>query len=287
MIQELITGTISYSTPLILAALGGYFSERSGTVNIALEGKMLLGAFFSVAGAYWSGSILVGILCSLVAGGLFGFLHGYITILLKCDDILSGIAINILALGITGYGLHYFFGRSGSSPTTDTIKPLTGDIPLLFLPAVALVIITHLWQKYTVSGLRHRAVGESIEALVNVGVAPGKIKMKGTILAGLFAGLGGAQLSLGELGSFVEMMTAGRGFIALAVLILAKWKPIPIIFSALFFGFTKAGSESLELVASGIPSDIILLTPFLVTLIVLAVFTKDIQIPRALGKKTG
>jgi ABC-type uncharacterized transport system permease subunit len=284
MFLELVLSSIAYTTPLMLAGLGGFFSEKVGVVNIALEGEMLIGAFFAVAGSWWTGSLFFGLLCAIAAGAIVGLIHGVASVFLNCDHIVSGVAINILALGVTGYFIKVIFGVSGATPSVGTLEPVMGGIPWLFLSAIILIVLTHLWSKFTVSGLRHRTCGESVRSAITAGLAVKKIRLSGTVVAGVLAGLGGAHLSLGDLGSFVERMTAGRGFIALAALILARWKPLYLLITSFFFGFIEAFSEILEVIFPDMPSDLVLLIPFVITLIALAGFIGEIRIPRDLGK---
>jgi len=284
MIFRLILSSLIYTTPLLLAAIGGYYSERAGLVNIALEGEMLIGAFAAILGAWWTGSPLFGLIIAMLSGIIIGFFHGYITSVLKCNHIISGMGINLLAIGLTGVLVEFVFGRSGSTPSVATLPQGLLGIPWLLFIGIIFVLITSYWSKRTIGGLRHRAAGESISAAATAGIDYQTIRIKGSIITGVLCSLAGAQLSLGELGSFIERMTAGRGFIALAALILARWRPLPVIFTSFIFGFTSALSETIEALFPNLPSDIILMLPFVATLIVLAGFISEIKIPRDLGK---
>jgi general nucleoside transport system permease protein len=285
MISELLYSSIIYTTPLLLAAIGGYFSEKAGVTNIALEGKMLLGAFFSIVGVKISGSLLIGILLGIIAGALTGLLHGLLTQVLFSDDIISGMAINILGLGITGYGLLKILGSSGASESYQTITLRPFGIPILYIVALITTVAVHFWSKFTTSGLRHRAVGESLITAKAAGLKISRIRIFGTVVAGIFAALGGIQLSLGELGVFVSRMTAGNGFIALGVLILARWKPLPLILTSFFFGFVKALTQNIEFYIPDLPSDIILMSPFVLVILVLSISGGKISAPASLGNK--
>jgi len=284
MIYPLILSSLIYTTPLLLAAIGGYYSERAGLVNIALEGEMLIGAFAAIAGAWWTGSPLFGLIFAMLSGVIIGFFHGYITSVLKCNHIISGMGINLLAIGLTGVLVEFVFGRSGSTPSVATLPQGPLGIPWLLFIGIIFVLITSFWSKRAIGGLRHRAAGESISVSATAGINCKAIRIRGSIITGVLCSLAGAQQSLGELGSFVERMTAGRGFIALAALILARWRLLPVIFTSFIFGFTSALSETLEVLFPNLPSDIILMLPFVATLIVLAGFISEIKIPNNLGK---
>lgn len=284
MLIQLLISSLIYTTPLLLAAIGGYYSEKSGLVNIALEGEMLIGAFAAIWGTWLTGSPLVGLLFALLSGAIIGLIHGFMTSILKCNHIISGMGINILAIGLTGVLTEFVFGRSGSSPTVKTLPQGPGGIPWLFFIGIIIVFLTSYWSKYTNSGLRHRAAGESMNASKTAGLDYRTIRIKGSVITGLLCSIAGAQQSLGELGCFVERMTAGRGFIALAALILARWRPMPVILTSFVFGFTSGLSETLETIFPGMPADIVLMLPFIATVIVLAGFISEIRIPTELGK---
>lgn len=284
MIWNLLSSSLIYTTPLLLAAIGGYYSEKAGLVNVALEGKMLIGAFAAVAGSWWTGSLFLGLIFSIVCGAIAGFFHGFITSKLKCNHIISGMGLNLLAIGITGISMEFVFGRSGSSPSVGILSKGPMGLPWLFFIGLLATILTFFWSKDTIGGLHHRAAGESISVSSAMGINYEWIRIKGSVITGIFCALAGAQQSLGELGCFLEKMTAGRGFIALAALILARWRPIPVIFTSFLFGFASALSETVESLLPGLPSDVILMLPFLATLIILAGFFSEIKIPNNLGK---
>ncbi|MDQ3863167.1 MAG: ABC transporter permease, partial [Actinomycetota bacterium] len=230
---SLLASTIRNATPLVFAALGGMFSERSGVVNIALEGLILIAAFAGVVGAWLSGSALVGLLFALAAGLLFALLHALMCITFEADQIISGTAINLLALGGTGFLMVLIFGSGGTSPRVSGFKevaiPLLSDVPLIG-PALfnqsllvylmyILIPVTYFMIFRTPFGLRLRATGEVPEAVDTAGVSVARMRYYGVALSGLLAALGGVYLSMGILSAFTENMTTGRGFIALAALI--------------------------------------------------------------------
>lgn len=245
---------------------------------------MLIGAFAAVAGAWMTGSLIAGMAFAVLCGTITGFIHGYLTSRLKCNHIISGMGLNLLAIGITGISIEFVFGRSGSTPSVGTLPRGPAGIPWLFFAGLIIAVLTFYWSKHSVGGLRHRAAGESIAVSTAAGIDYKSIRIKGSVVTGILCAIAGAQQSIGELGIFVERMTAGRGFIALAALILARWRPLPVILTSFVFGFTSALSEAVESILPGLASDIILMMPFLLTLIILAGFVSDIKLPKNLGK---
>ena len=289
----LITSTIRLSTPLILAALGGMFSERSGVINIALEGKMLAGAFTAAAVTYAADTKLhmgnaspwVGLLAAILAGVFIAAIYAIACIKFKADQVVSGAAINILMLGIPGFLSGAFFLSSGSTPQLpkEHLIPLT---PIFI--AFAMVFVSWYVMYRTPFGLRLRAVGEKPEAADAAGVSVNQIRYWGVLLAGALAGIGGAYLSIGQSSLFTRNMTAGRGFIALAALIFGKWRPVQTMLACLLFGFTEAVSIQMQgavKLPSGedIPVQFIQMVPYVLTIIVLAGFIGSSKPPGALG----
>jgi simple sugar transport system permease protein len=295
-IGTLLASTIRNATPLIFAALGGMFSERSGVVNIGLEGLMLISAFAGVVGAFLSGSALVGLGFGLAAGLLFALIHALMCITFEADQIISGTAINLLALGGTGFLMVLIFGSGGTSPRVSGFKevaiPLLSDIPLIG-PALfnqsllvylmyALIPITWFVVFRTPFGLRLRATGEVPEAVDTAGVSVARIRYYGVALSGLLAALGGVYLSMGILSAFTENMTVGRGFIALAALIFGRWNPIGAAGAALLFGFGLA--VSFQVPQEAVPIEFIQMFPYVLTIVALAGFGGRAIAPAAIGR---
>jgi general nucleoside transport system permease protein len=293
---SLLASTIRNATPLVFAALGGMFSERSGVVNIALEGLMLIAAFAGVVGAWLSGSAIVGLLFALAAGVLFALVHALMCVTFEADQIISGTAINLLALGGTGFVMVLIFGGGGTSPRVSGFKevaiPLLSDIPLIG-PALfdqsllvylmyILVPITYFVIFRTPFGLRIRATGEVPEAVDTAGVSVARMRYYGVALSGLLAALGGVYLSMGILSAFSENMTTGRGFIALAALIFGRWNPIGAAGAALLFGFGLA--VTFQVPQEAIPIEFIQMIPYILTIVVLAGFGGRAIAPAAIGK---
>ena len=289
----LVWSTIRLATPLILAALGGMFSERSGVINIALEGKMLAGAFTAAAVTYaadvklgmGNASPWIGLLAAILAGLLIAAIYAIACIQYKADQVVSGAAINILMLGIPGFLSGAFFLSSGATPQLpkEHLIPLT---PIFI--AFAMVVVSWYVMYRTPFGLRLRSVGEKPEAADAAGVSVNRIRYCGVLLAGVLAGIGGAYLSIGQSSLFTRNMTAGRGFIALAALIFGKWRPVQTMFACLLFGFTEAVSIQMQgavKLPSGedIPVQFIQMVPYVLTIIVLAGFIGSSRPPKALG----
>jgi ABC-type uncharacterized transport system permease subunit len=293
---ELLWSTIRLAAPLILAALGGLFSERSGVINIALEGKMLAGAFTAAAVTY-AADVKLGLgtaspwlgLVSAIAAGLFlATIYGLVCIRFRADQVVSGAALNILMLGIPGFLSGALFLSSGSTPQLPKDRLLPQDPRIIGL-ALALIVAASWYVLYrTPFGLRLRSVGEKPEAADAAGVSVEKLRYSGVLLAGALAGMGGAYLSIGQSSLFTRNMSAGRGFIALAALIFGKWRPVQTLLACLLFGFTEAFSNQIQgliKLPSGedIPVQFIAIVPYVLTIIVLAGFIGSSRPPLALG----
>ncbi len=281
----LIWSTIRLSTPLILAALGGLFSERSGVINIALEGMMLAGAFTAAAVTYAVGNPYTGLLAGMLAGMLIAAIHAVACIRYKADQVVTGTAINILMIGMPAFLSGAFFLSSGSTPQIPK-EQLIPRLPMLI--AFALVPLTWYVLYKTPFGLRLRSVGENPEAADAAGVPVARMRYAGVLLSGALAGIGGAYLSIGQSSLFTRNMTSGRGFIALAALIFGKWRPFQTLLACLLFGFTEAISIQMQGVVklpSGedIPVQFIQMVPYVLTIIVLAGFIGSSRPPKALG----
>ena len=281
----LFWSTIRTSTPLILAALGGMFSERAGVINIALEGMMLAGAFTAAAVTYAVGNPFVGLLAGMGAGVLIAAIHAVACISYKADQVVTGTAINILMIGMPAFLSGAFFLSSGSTPQIprDQLIPWS---PIV----IAFVLVPLAWYVLykTPFGLRLRAVGENPEAADAAGVSVDRMKYAGVLLSGALAGIGGAYLSIGQSSLFTRNMTSGRGFIALAALIFGKWRPVQTLLACLLFGFTEAVSIQMQGVmklpsGEDIPVQFIQMVPYLLTIIVLAGFIGSSRPPKALG----
>ena len=280
--SALAAAMLRFATPLVFAALGGVVSERSGVVNIGLEGMMLVGAFFGIYGADLTGGWVGGLLLGMLAGGALALVHAFFAISLRADQIVSGFAINFLALGLTGYLFLQHYGDNGTPEGLPQVPDVSLPIDWIpfFGPAldklnllvwVSLVLVFAVWLFIfrTPAGLRLRSVGENPRAAATVGISVYKVRYLAVIASGVLAAMGGAFLSLGFVHSFNQNMTAGRGFIALAVVIVGKWRPVAALAAALMFGFSQALAQRLP-VFSESSATLLQALPYVVTLIAVA-----------------
>jgi ABC-type uncharacterized transport system permease subunit len=295
---SLIASMFVFSTPLVFGSMAGIFSERSGVVNIGLEGMMLMGAFWGVYGADKGGSWVVGILVAMLAGGLLALVHAYFAIHLRADQIVGGTAVNFLALGITGYFFFQLYNGQdvpiGVSTIPDVhlpyirhwsyIGPAIGSLNLLVWLSFVLVIATWFVLFRTPIGLRIRACGEHPRAADTVGINVYAIRYGCVVLSGMLAALGGAYLSIGfGGGAFTDNMTAGRGFIALAAMIFGNWRPFGAFGAALLFGFSTALAYRLPAYSSS-AATLFQALPYVLTLIAVAGVVGRTVPPAADGK---
>jgi general nucleoside transport system permease protein len=257
--SALIASMFVYATPLTYAAIGGLFSERSGVVNIGLEGMMLNGAFFGIWGSATTGEWYLGVLIAMAAGGLLALIYAFFAIHLRADQIVGGTAINFLALGITGYLFIDIYGSNGTPDLTNAeqipdivisrsssfFAQAFGDLNLMIWIAFAVVILTYFLIFRTPLGLRIRSVGEHPRAADTVGISVFRTRYAAVVFSGMLSAMGGAYLSIGFVHSFNQNMTEGRGFIALAALIFGKWRPAGAFGAALLFGFSSALAQRL------------------------------------------
>ena len=282
---------IRSATPLIFAALGGMFSERSGVINIALEGLMLAGAFVGAVVTYELNNPYIGFLAALAAGALTALVFAVAVIKFEADQVVTGFAINILMLGLPAVISSRIYDSAGSTQQIAQEFLLPDFYNRLSIASIlAFLLVPVCWYVLfkTPFGLRIRATGENPAAADAAGVSVIKLRYTAVIISGVLAAAGGAYLSIGQSSLFTRVMTAGRGFIALAALILAKWKPVPVLFACLFFGFTEALSIQFQGVVkmpSGedIPVQFIQMIPYVLTVIVLAGFIGLSRAPKALG----
>jgi len=276
---SLVASTIRLTTPLLLAALGGMFSERSGVINIALEGLMLAGAFTAAAVTHYTHSPWVGLGAAVVAAMFVAGIHAVACIRYRADQVVSGMAINILFLGLPALMSGALFQSTGATPQIPQNELLWGA-PIVI--AFALVPLTWYVLYRTPFGLRLRAVGENPEATDAAGINVARMRYAGVLISGALAAIGGAYLSTGQSSLFTRNMTAGRGYIALAALIFGKWRPVQTMLACLLFGFAEAVSIQMQGVAQ-IPVQFIQIVPYVLTMVVLAGFIGHSRAPRALG----
>jgi simple sugar transport system permease protein len=287
---------LRFATPLIFAAMGGILSERSGVINIGLEGMMLMGAFFGIFGADIVGSWLGGILIGVAAGAALGLVHAFVSIHLRADQVVSGTAINILALGITGYVFIYHYGDQGTPTGISRVPNVTlpgvenvlfvgeaiGKANLLTWAALLLVPLLTLYLFRTRGGLRLRSVGEKPRAADSVGLPVIRTRYLAVVASGALAALGGVYLSIALLGSFSQNLTAGRGFIALAAVIFGSWRPWGALAGALLFGFSTALAQRLPAFSES-TAVLFQALPYVLTLVVVAGVVGRSRPPAAIG----
>jgi len=295
--SALFAAMLRYATPLTFAAMGGIFSERSGIVNIGLEGMLLSGAFFGILAADKLNSWPLGLLAAAVSGALFALVHAFFAIHLRADQIVGGFAINFLALGVTGYLFIDIYGGEGTPPDIPEIPdvhlsflkdwyfvgPIVGQLNLMIWLAALTVVLSWVVLFKTPIGLRLRAVGEHPRAAETVGISVYRTRYAAVVLSGILAALGGAYLSIGFVNSFNQNMTAGRGFIALAVVICGNWRPFAAAAIALLFGLSSALAQRLPAYSES-AAVLFQALPYVLTLIAVAgVIGRSIP-PAAVGR---
>ena len=296
-IVGLLALSLRLSTPIVLGAMSGILCERTGIINIAIEGMMLTAACLGFTAALYSGNVWVGLIFAAISGAAMSLLHAFLSVTMITDQIISGTVINILAVGLTGFIRRSFLIKARLSRTSilPIIKvpllskiPIIGVIiftnqPIVFLMMGLVVFITVMLFK-TRWGLRTRSIGEHPEAADTVGINVFRMKYLNVILGGLIAGLAGAWFSLETTGSFDDLMTNGKGFIALAAMIFGKWHPVGAFVGGLIFGFSDALQIIFQIKGIPIPPQFLWMLPYLITMIVLAgVIGKSVP-PAADGK---
>ncbi len=279
--------TLRIAIPYLFAASGGIMAERAGVISLTLEGFMLAGAFSAVVGSFYTGSPWIGVLCGLLGGLLFALIHAVATIRYRADQVIVGIAINLLAVGVTRFFLRFAFGSSSNSARVaglgGTSSSVLGslDNPLVWLGLLSIPLVA--WVLYrTRFGLRVRAVGEHPEAAESVGIRVNAVRYIAVLLSGLLASLGGVYLALDQ-HQFTDQMTAGRGYIALAAMIFGRWDPVRAGLACLLF----AAAETLEIHLQGvqaIPSQFVEMIPYVLTIVALAGVVGRAVAPAALGR---
>jgi len=294
---SLIASMLVFATPLTFGAVGGMFSERSGVVNIGLEGMMLMGAFWGIWGADKTGSWVWGVAIAMAAGGLLALIHAYFAIHLRADQIVGGVAVNFLALGITGYFfVQLYHGQNvptgvSQIPNVNLAKDSDhsflaqsiGHLNLMIWAAIILVPLSYIVMFKTPVGLRIRACGEHPRAADTVGINVYLTRYGAVVLSGILAAMGGAYLTVGYLNTYNENVTAGRGFIALAALIFGNWRPFGAFGAALLFGFSTALAFRLNVYSSN-AATLFQALPYVLTLIAVAGVIGRTVPPAAVGR---
>jgi simple sugar transport system permease protein len=280
-----LTQMLRIAIPYLFAASGGVIAERAGIISLALEGFMLTGAFTATLGDYYSGSVWIGVLCGILGGLVVGLLHAVATIRYRADQVVVGIAINLLVIGVTRFFLKLAFASSSNSPRISGFTARPGafgfDNPLLWIGILTAPVLAFLLYR-TRFGLRVRAVGEHPQAAESVGIRVAAVQYAAVALSGMLAALGGVYLALDQ-HQFTDQMTAGRGFIAVAAVIFGRWDPVRAALACLLF----AAAETLQIQLQGnhvIASQFIEMIPYLLTIIALAGVVGRAVPPAALGK---
>jgi general nucleoside transport system permease protein len=295
--SALLAATLRFATPLLFGALGGIMSERSGVINVGLEGMMLMGAFFGIFGADLLDSWFLGLLVGMAAGGVLALVHAFFAIALRADQVVSGMALNFLALGITGYVFLDHYGDQGTPDNIPRVPDISipgvkdigfvgdaiGRANLLTWLGLIGVVVLAVYLFRTPSGLRLRSVGEHPRAAETVGISVPRTRYAAVVVSGMLAAMGGAYLSIAFVGSFNQGMTAGRGFIALAAVIFGNWRPYGALAAALLFGFSSALAQRLPAFS---PSSAVLFQalPYVLTLIAVAGVIGRSRPPAAVGQ---
>jgi ABC-type uncharacterized transport system permease subunit len=298
IIPSLLNSMVVAAVPLILGALGGVVGERSGVVNVAIEGQLLFGGFMTALVGSATHNLFVGVVAGTLAGALMGLLLAVLAIRYLIEQVVLGVVLNLLALGVTGFLYKSLMQTNQSSYNSVTqfdsfripglasiwvVGPVLFDQPLIIYLTVFLVVLVHLGLFRTRWGLRTRAVGEHPAAADTVGIKVLRLRYRNVMLGGAFAGLGGAWL-VGNVGNFTESMTNGKGFIALAAVIFGRWSPFGALAAASLFGFTAALADQTSSLQLPIPSDLLSTLPYVATLFAVAGLIGRVRAPAADGK---
>jgi ABC-type uncharacterized transport system permease subunit len=290
----LAASTLLLATPLLLAALGELVCERAGVLNIGVEGLMLTGALAAMLGSWWSGSPWLGLAAGCIAAAVLGACFAFWIVGLDADQIVTGAALNVLAVGATGVVYRAVFGATGAALTVTTFAPVVAPASPLLAPLrqpapvyLALLLVPLAWLVLfrTRLGLELRAVGEAPHEAEQLGLAVDRVRTAAILIGAVLAGAAGATLSLAYSNTFVEGMTAGRGFIALAIVVFGRWTPLGVLAGALVFGAASAGQFQLQAAGVAVSYHLLLLTPYVVTLALLALGTRSHAAPQALAQR--
>lgn len=295
IIFPLVASTLRMAAPLIFAGLGGVFSEKSGVVNIGLEGMMIMGAFFAVLGSYLTSNPFIGIIFAMIAGGSIAAIHAFLSITLRADQIISGTAINLFATALASFLIGPIFKTGGQTDVVNGLPyklphflrsvPVIKELNWFVIIALALVAVSSYVLFKTPIGLRIRATGEHPSAADTLGINVYKIRYLCVILSGVLAGIGGAALSIGLTPVYKEGMVSGRGFIALAAMIFGNWKPVGTMLACMIFAFGNAfqmQAQSFTMIK--LPNEFYSCIPYILTMLALAGFVGKTTPPRADGE---
>jgi len=293
----LLAGAFRFATPIALAALGETIAQRSGVMNVGIEGIILVGAFLAVLGSVWTGTPYGGLVFALAGGMAMSALHAFLSITLKVDQIVSGIALIVLGLGFSGFFYRLTIGAQSPAPKIpsfdkldlgaiskiDFLGPIFLQHHLLVYFTIVIAFALAWWLNRTGPGLRVRAVGEHPQAANAAGVPVDRIRYGCVLFGGAMAGLAGAYLSTAQLSGFVENMVSGRGFIAVACVVFGRWHPVGAMMAAFFFGAADAAQIRLQTLNPDVPFEIFVMMPYVFAVLILILFAGRTRMPAALG----
>lgn len=293
----IVATMLRFATPLIFASIGAIFSEKSGVVNIGIEGMMIMGAFFGVWGTHISGSSIVGILMACLFAGITAAIHGVLSIFLRANQIISGIGINLFATSITSYLIQVLFGSQGQTDTVKVVsypKEMLENIPIIgkllselnwFVIAAIIVVVLSWFILYKTSiGYRIRAVGEHPKAADTLGINVYRVRFVCVVLSGVLAGIGGAALSIANINLFRVGMVNGRGYIALAAMIFGNWKPHTTFIACMIFSLSQTFEILSQKFWVDVPTEIYYMLPYILTMVALVFFVRKSNSPLSLGE---
>jgi ABC-type uncharacterized transport system permease subunit len=296
MLTEILTSGVAFAIPMLLAATGEAISERAGVLNLSMEGMMLTGAFASVLGSVSTGSAMLGAVTGVVAGLVFGVFQALLSVRLRADQIVVGVAANALALGLTTFGARILLGdgRGHNVPAFADIRiPVLSELPIIgpalfgqtllgYLCLAAIAALAVVFSPRTMTGIRFDAVGEDATSAGWTGLAVNRIRMVGVLIASAAGGLAGAQLALSEVRSFSENMTAGMGYLAVVAVIAGRWKVIGILWATLFFGVARSMQFALPAIGVHIPYAVLVMLPYLIAIVAISGFVGGRTAPTCL-----
>lgn len=296
-IAAVLGAGIRLAAPIMLAALGETLSQRSGVINVGIEGIMLVGAFVAVFASVQAGSPWIGLVAAIVAGAMMGAFHAYFVVILRAEQIVTGIALLFLGIGMSGYGYRLTFGTSGTATAVPGFRPVDvlglADLPvvgpmlfgqhaMIYLTFAAALLMAWMFAS-TRLGVIIKAVGEYPAAVAAAGIRVDRVRFLCVSVGGAFAGAGGAFLSIAHLWGFVEGMTAGRGFLAIACVVLARWKPLLAVAVALLFGIADALQIRVQSLMPGVSYQFFVIAPYLIAIAAVGLGSRG-TMPAALGK---
>lgn len=296
-IISLLSGTLRTSTPIILAALGQVYTQKAGIMDLSVEGTMIIGCLVGFMTAFFTGNLIAGMLCAGLAGMVVGAFMAYLSVSVKANQVIAGTALTMFGTGFASYLYRVVFGVRKLPPVVQNFAPVDfgklSEIPFVgpvffshngtFYFALVLVLVTWFVMEKTVFGLQVKAVGEYPSAADAKGIKVGLIRYSSVILGGLYSGLAGATMSLGYMNTYTDHMIAGRGFIAIAVVVFARWLPVRVLLAALLFGCANTLQMRLQSIGVAVPSQLLQALPYILTVLVLLGVSKYVNFPGGFG----